>query len=390
MKAAGTSDHGEELWAGVLATAVDAIVLIDEAGIILQANMATSSVLGYEPSQLAGRNVSELMPEPYRSMHDEYIGRYLTTHDARIIGIGREVEALHADGHLVPVELAVSETETPMGRLFTGVLHDLTERKRIEQMLRHANDTLEHRVKQRTAELEASMAELARSNRDLEQFAYIASHDLQGPLRNVRQGLELLDEHLRETVGDVFDEEADTLRHYVLDGVERMDELIKGLLSYSRVERTGSSVDARVDLAELVHDVVDEHKYRLADDVTFTVGDLPHVSGDRVQLRQLISNLVQNAIKYRSTNRPLKVSVWAAAEGNKWKIHLADNGIGVPPDQQTRVFDLFRRGHVGYSGTGLGLAICQRIVERHGGSIGVNSDGESGSEFSFTLRGARS
>ncbi len=390
MKKTGTSDHSEELWHGVLATAVDAIVLIDEAGIILQANAATSRVLGSEPGQLAGRNVAELMPEPYRSMHDEYIERYLTTHDARIIGIGREVEALHAEGHLVPVELAVSETETPMGRLFTGVLHDLTERKRIEQMLRDANDTLEHRVQQRTAELEASMAELARSNRDLEQFAYIASHDLLGPLRNVRQGLELLDEHLRETVGDVFDDEAQILRHHVLDGVERMDELIKGLLSYSRVERTGSSVDARVDLAEVVHDVVDEQKYQLAEDVVFDVGDLPHVAGDRVQIRQLISNLIQNAIKYRSDDRPLTISVKAFAEGDRWKIRLSDTGIGVPPDQQARVFDLFRRGHVGYSGTGLGLAICQRIAERHGGSIDVISDGESGSEFSFTLRGARS
>lgn len=382
------ADHSQELWQGVLATAVDPIVLIDEAGIILQANAATAKVLGHDPEFLKGQNVSVLMPEPYRSRHDDYIGRYLTTHEARIIGIGREVEALHADGRLIPVALAVSATETPMGRLFTGIIHDLTERKRIEQMLRDSNDTLEHRVQQRTAELEASMAELARSNRDLEQFAYIASHDLQGPLRNVRQGLELLDEHLREIAGDIFDEEADTLRHHVLDSVERMDELIKGLLSYSRVERTGASVDTRVDLASLVDDVIDELTFQ-TEGISIQVSPMPYVSGDRVQLRQVLSNLIQNAIKYRSEERPLEIKVAAMPEGGSWRISVTDNGIGVPPDQQPKVFDLFRRGHVGYPGTGLGLAICQRIVERHGGTIQVNSDGMNGSQFSFTLKGAR-
>lgn len=383
-----TEDHSQELWQGVLATAVDPIILIDEDGTILQANAATSKVLGYDPEELPGRNVSTLMPEPYRSNHNDYIARYLKTHEARIIGIGREVEALHADGHLIPIALAVSATETPMGRLFTGIIHDLTERKRIEQMLRDANDTLEHRVQQRTAELESSMAELARSNRDLEQFAYIASHDLQGPLRNVRQGLELLDEHLRETAGDVFDNEANTLRHHVLESVERMDALIKGLLSYSRVERTGTATDTRVDLAAVVDDAVDELTFQ-SNDVAIAVGPLPHVQGDRVQLRQVIANLVQNAMKYRSEERPLEVSISAVPEGSSWRIVVADNGIGVPADQQGKIFDLFRRGHVGYPGTGLGLAICQRIVERHGGTIEVNSDGANGSEFSFTLKGAR-
>ncbi len=228
-----------ELWQAVLRTAVDPIIVIDQEGRILRANQATERLFGYSGDYLVGKNVSMLMPEPYRSEHDGYLGRYLRTGDARIIGIGREVVGQKADGSTFPMSLAVSEAKTGQDHLFTGIIHDLTERNRQRDELASANAHLEERVLERTEQLETALVETRRSNRDLEQFAYVASHDLQAPLRNVRQGIELLDDHLVENLGSHFDDEANQLRELTVGAVVRMEEMIRGLLSYSRLDRGG-------------------------------------------------------------------------------------------------------------------------------------------------------
>lgn len=375
----------EQLWHSVLTTVADPIIVIDETGTIVLVNPATSELFGYEEDDLVGTDVSGLMPEPHRSSHGEYLDRYLTTGEARIIGVGREVEALRADGSTFPVALAVSEVVTPEGRLFTGILHDLSRRHAYQEKLRQANEELEEQVAQRTAELERSLRELNRSNRDLEQFAYIVSHDLQAPLRNVRQGLELLDVHLERAVGQGFDVEAVELRDLVIDAVDTMDNLIRGLLSYSRSQRV-SRPPVPVDLGRLAADVLRQIHLDLEDaGVVVEAGDLPTVVGDEVQLRQLLQNLLQNAVKYRAPNRPPRVHIRADESSDGWVFSISDNGIGVDPDHHERIFELFSRGHVGYDGVGIGLALCQRIVERHGGSIWVESEPEQGATFSFTL-----
>ena len=230
------------------------------------------------------------------------------------------------------------------------------------------------------------LEELARSNRDLEQFAYIASHDLQAPLRNVRQGLELLDEHLAETVGESFDDEASELRSLVVGAVLQMEELIKGLLAYARLPRSEADETA-VDLGTVMAEVIAGLSLDLDEaEAVVTIGELPTVPGNVMQLHQLFQNLVQNAIRYRSDDRTMTLDIASEPpDQNQHLIKVHDNGIGVDPAHHQRIFELFRRGHPGYDGVGLGLAICQRIVERHGGHIWIESNSGEGATFCVTL-----
>lgn len=376
-----------ELWQAVLRTAVDPIIIIDRFGVMAHVNEATEALFGYDADDLVGQNVSMLMPEPHRAQHDQYLTSYLDTGQASIIGIGREVEARKADGSVVPMALAVSEIKIDGDCWFTGILHDLTNRNKVEEELRKAKESLEERVRERTAQLHDSMAELARSNRDLEQFAYIASHDLQAPLRNVRQGIELLDDHLVESLGHHFDDEANQLRELTVAAVLRMEEMIQGLLSYSRLDRGGDPRQDPIDLRALAEEVIDQMRPELArDGATVEVEKLPTVDGDEIQLRQLLQNLVENAFKYRDPERPLHLTMSASqTEDGMWQISIGDNGIGIDAEQRNRVFELFRRAHPGYEGVGLGLAICQRIVERHGGDIWIEASPSGGSVFHFTV-----
>ena len=287
------------------------------------------------------------------------------------------------------MSLAVSEIKLDGRSWFTGILHDLTQRRKVEAELREAKEGLEERVEERTAQLQASMVDLARSNRDLEQFAYIASHDLQAPLRNVRQGLELLADHLQESVGVRFDDEATELRDLTVAAVLRMEEMIQGLLSFSRLDRGGQPPDDPVDLRALAEEVIDQMRPELMKaGATIDVQKLPTVDGDEIQLRQLLQNLVENAYKYRAPDRSLHLTMEATeTDDHMWQVSIGDNGIGIEPEQRTRVFELFRRAHAGYEGVGLGLAICQRIVERHGGDIWVEAGPNGGSIFHFTVPG---
>jgi PAS domain S-box-containing protein len=368
----------------ILEAAVDAIIVISPIGAILSANEATVKLFGWEQEQMVGRNVSMLMPEPYRSEHDHYLERYLATGAAHIIGIGREVEAQRADGTIFPMSLSVSEVKTGELHLFTGIIHDLTERNRQRDALERANEELEMRVAERTRELDESLEELQRSNRDLDQFASVASHDLKTPLRNVRQALELLEEHLTGGLGVEFDDEATELRNFTFDAATRMEDLIDGLLAYARVQ--GASVDDVVDLGDVVAGVVAAVHLDLEElDATLDIAELPMVVGSGVQLRQVFFNLVGNAIRYRSPERTLALAIEVEELGERVQVTLRDNGVGIDEDHHGRIFELFRRVQKTSEGVGLGLAICQRVIEAHGGTIRVESEPGAGSAFIFDL-----
>jgi len=384
-------ERSEAIAVAVLQTAADPIVIINTTGEILHVNEATVELFGHAYEDMTGRNVAMLMPEPYASEHDGYLSRYLAGGDPRIIGIGREVEAVKADGTIFPMALAVSEAKTEQDHLYTGIIHDLTDRNRQREMLEGANAHLEDRVTERTDQLKTALAEVQRSNRDLEQFAYVASHDLQAPLRNVRQGLELLDEHLEETVGASFDEEADELRGLVVAAVLRMESLIKGLLSFSRVHRNTTDDREDLDLTELAQEVGAMLAADFAEvEGTLTVEGLPTLHVNEVQFRQVFQNLFENAIRYRSPDRKLAVTVRAEADADgsgrgAVRLRVQDNGVGIEPMHHERIFELFRRGHSGYDGVGLGLSICRRIIEGHGGRMWIDSAVGEGSTFFMEL-----
>ena len=247
----------------------------------------------------------------------------------------------------------------------------------------HAGDITA--LKRAEEDLQRALKELRRSNRDLEQFAYAASHDLQEPLRMVASYTELL----AQRCGDKLDEKGRKYIHYAVDGARRMQILIQDLLAYSRVTTHGlelAAVDSQAALEAALANLgaaIDESGARITHD------PLPAVEGDAVQLTQLFQNLVSNAIKFRGSEPP-RVHVSARTAEGCWRFAVRDNGIGIQPGHQERIFVIFQRLHTRseYPGTGIGLALCQRIVERHGGRIWCESEPGCGAIFRFTLQPA--
>ncbi|NGM71120.1 histidine kinase [Natronolimnobius sp. AArcel1] len=236
---------------------------------------------------------------------------------------------------------------------------------------------------QRERELERTVDRLETSNERLEQFAYAASHDLQEPLRMISSYLQLIERRADLTA------ENEEFLEFAVDGADRMREMINGLLTYSRIETRGKPFES-VALADVFADACENVQFQLEDsNADLSVDSLPRISGDRSQLRQLFQNLLANAVKYAGEEPP-DIEVTAYKDDTEWVISVRDEGIGIAPDEQTQIFEVFDRLHsrAEYDGAGIGLALCERIVERHGGRIWVDSDVGEGSTFSFTLPAA--
>jgi light-regulated signal transduction histidine kinase (bacteriophytochrome) len=250
-------------------------------------------------------------------------------------------------------------------RLYEQAQQEIAERKRAEKRI------------------ERYAVDLERSNRDLEQFAYAVSHDLQEPLRVVKSYLRLLEDRY----SDQLESKAEEYVDHAVDGAERMQEMIGALLDLSRVGTQGDD-PAPADAEEILKRVLGSLERAIEDaGAEVTHGQLPTVMADEAQLAQVFQNLIANAIKFRKEDVPPRVHVSAEREGDEWVFSVADNGIGIDPDQAERIFEVFQRLHTEeeYSGLGIGLALCRRIVERHGGRIWVESEPGEGSTFTFTL-----
>lgn len=224
--------------------------------------------------------------------------------------------------------------------------------------------------------------QLKRSNDELAQFAHIASHDLQAPIRMIASFLELL----QERHANKLDEEGREFISYALEGATRMQALVEGLLSYSRVDSQGADFEM-LDLNEVVAEVLaDLHTDTFTNGARLCVGPLPSVCGNRAQMRQLLQNLIANAIKFRTEDDP-RIEISSVRSKGSWTVSVADNGIGIDPASSERIFELFGRLHgvSEYPGSGLGLSLCKRIVENHGGRIWVEQDEGGGSIFFFTI-----
>ncbi|WP_089787120.1 MEDS domain-containing protein [Natronobacterium haloterrestre] len=256
------------------------------------------------------------------------------------------------------------------------------EREFLRSMGQWAKYELEQHERER--ELERTVDRLETSNERLEQFAYAASHDMQEPLRMVSSYLQLIERRADDLSGETRE-----FLSFAIDGADRMRAMVDGLLAYSRVQSDGDPLEP-VDLEDVLADVRSDLQLRLEEtDADLDAEPLPRVNGDGEQLQQLFRNLIENAITY-SGDEPPQVDVTAERDGDEWTISVHDEGIGIDPAEQDRIFDLFDRLHSreAYDGTGIGLALCERIVERHGGEIRVDSEPGEGSTFSVTLPAA--
>ena len=350
----------------VFDTAVDAIVTIDETGIIERINFAAERLFGYAEAEISGKNISMLMPSPYREMHDSYLARYRQTGEKRIIGIGREVVGLRKDGSVFPMELSVAEMYFGHRRMFTGIVRDISQRKLGEE---------------RTAAL---MQEISSANEELTSFAYVVSHDLKAPLRAIGS----LADWLSTDYADKFDDEGREHMRLLISRVHRMGALIDGILQYSRVGRV-KEAQVDVDLNRLVHDVID--MLTPPDTMTVTVRDtLPAVRAEPTRIQQVFQNLISNAIKYM--DKPAgTIEIGCVDEGAYWRFSVRDNGPGIDTRHFERIFQLFQtlapRDKI--ESTGVGLALVKKIVEMYGGRVDVESKTGAGSTFSFTLPKSR-
>jgi light-regulated signal transduction histidine kinase (bacteriophytochrome) len=254
----------------------------------------------------------------------------------------------------------------------------------IDAMRRRILDEL-GRLREATAAIEQQASDLSRSNADLEQFAYVASHDLQEPLRKVAGFCQLL----QRRYGGQLDERADEYIRYAVDGAQRMQQLINDLLAFSRVGRTTERFE-RVDLAVAAQRAVDSLATAIErTDATVTVDELPTITGDARLLAAVFQNLIGNGIKFHRPDEAPRVAVTAVVDevADEVTVTVADNGIGVADQYADQIFVLFKRLHTKteYEGTGIGLALCKRIVEFHGGRLWLEPGGDAGSTFRFTL-----
>ena len=357
----------EGRYRGLLEAAPDAMVVVNQQGEIVLLNAQAEVQFGYSRDELLGQRVTNVIPEGFaeRLIADDL--RSAADALAQQIGTGIELVALRKDGTEFPIEIMLSPLESDDGTLVTAAVRNITTRKDAESHLMN------------------KVEELARSNEELEAFAYIASHDLQEPLRMVSSYTELL---ARRYKGKL-DDDADEFIAFAVDGATRMQRLIQDLLAFSRVGTQGRELaDISAETAFL--QVLSNLRGAIEDSgALVTHAPLPHVVADEMQLIQLMQNLVGNAIKYQRPGTPvIHVSVAESGEG-RWLFSIKDNGLGIDPEYFERIFGMFQRLHKRdeFAGTGIGLAISKKIVERHGGTISVESAPGEGSTFRFTLKG---
>jgi PAS domain S-box-containing protein len=342
----------------------------DERGRLLQVNHSMSQITGYSGHELLSMTLDEITHPADAEVERPLAERLL---DGEIPNYQLEKRYLRTDGARVWVMHNASIAHDSAGRVLYGIaqVQDITLRKETEDRLAAVASELERRA-----------SELERSNSDLQEFAYVASHDLSEPLRMVSSYVQLL---ARRYQGKL-DSDADEFIGFAVDGVNRMQRLIDDLLAYSRAG-TAEYRFGPVDVGELVRDTLVGMQTTVVESgATVTTGDLPEVWGDEGQLRQLFQNLIGNGIKFRAQDPP-RVDVTAERQDGSWVFRVSDNGIGIDPRHAERIFSVFKRlhGRDEYPGSGIGLSICKRIVERHHGRIAVEQSPLGGSTFRFTI-----
>ena len=348
----------------LLENSPEAVIISDRRGEIAIVNSRAEGLFGYTREELLGQPIEILLPQRLRGSHVGHREGYYARPVSRSMGVGRDLVGRRKDGTEFPIEVSLGPVETDEGMLVSTVIADITARKAAER------------------ELEEQREALARSNAELEQFAYVASHDLQEPLRMVASYVQLLAQRYQGKL----DADADDFIKFAVDGATRMKTLINDLLAYARVNSRGKPLES-VEMAGVLEQALSNLGMAVNESHAQVTSDrLPAVIGDQHQLVELLQNLIGNAIKFQSNGAP-SVHIGAERRDGEWIVSVRDNGIGIDPQFRERIFVIFQRlhGREEYPGTGIGLAICKKIVTRHGGRIWADSRPGEGATFSFTL-----
>ena len=344
----------EQKFRGLLESAPDAIVIVNHSGEIALVNSQAEKLFGYSRDELSGQRIEILVPDRFKTKHREH---FIRERKVRSLWAGLELHGRRKDGSEFPAEISLSPMETEEGMLLSSAIRDISDRKRSDENLR-------------------------RSNAELERFAYVASHDLQEPLRAIAGCVGILEQQYR----DKLDRGAGELIRHAVEGAKRMQTLIQDLLAYSRVGTSGKifgPVDCNAALDAAMTNLGTAIRESGA---VITHDPLPTLTADQTQLAQLFQNLIGNSITFSRGRRP-EIHVGAQRGDGGWLFSVRDNGIGIDPQYHERIFVIFQRLHTRteYPGTGIGLAICKRIVECHGGTISVHSEPGKGTTFCFTI-----
>ncbi len=339
-------------------SAPNAMIMVDAEGIIILINKQTENLFGYTRNELISERVDKLVPVQFRDKHPQHRDNFLHNPATRSMGAGRDLYGLRKDGTEVPIEIGLSPVKTEDGFFVLASIVDITERKKAEE-------------------------EIIRSNQELEQFAYVASHDLLEPVRKIVGFTQLFAKSFDAPIEGKSEEYMD----YVIDGAKRMQVLIEDLLQYSRAGTTEldfQDVDLNVVLQEVEENLELSIKETNAE---IRYNKLPVIKAHKSFMVRLFQNLINNSLKYRSDAAP-HIEIYANQKTREWEFVVADNGLGIDPEHAQRIFIIFQRlhGKSEYSGTGIGLAVCRRMVERHNGKMWLDTSSDRhGSTFKFTI-----
>jgi len=351
----------EERYRTLVETVPDVIFSLSADGSLTSLNPAFEKITGWSRAEWIGKSFHTILHPDDLARAADHLFNALSGKMSPIF----ELRVLCKSGRYITGEF-IGAPHIKDGKVIEmiGFAREITDRKQAEEALKEKTE------------------ELARSNRELEQFAYVASHDLQEPLRTVTNFVQLLAQRYKGR----FDSDADDFIDFAVGGAVRMWKLINDLLAYSRVGTRGHTFEP-INCETILQGALDNLKVTIEESGAVVTHDsLPTVMADSLQLGQLFQNLVGNAIKFRGDERP-RIHLSASRNGGGWTFSVRDNGIGIAPEFAERIFIIFQRLHgpQKYPGTGIGLAICKKIVERHGGRIWVESEPEKGATFYFTL-----